>query len=293
MAAVTLRRSAVCALAAGLLALSGVNRLLGLLVRRFGVPAVRRGTEMPVDADAEPVDFTGPDAAVLRGLLLRTDRASGSALVVHGWGGSAVDLLPVGRLLQGEGLDVLLLDARGHGRSDDTPLTSMPHIAADVDAAVRWWRGSDLSHDQLLLVGHSVGAGACLLAACGKPDVTGLVLIASMAHPEQVMRRVLADAGAPRLVIGPALRIVEHLIGQRFDAFAPLHVLPQLETPVLLLHGERDATIPVEDAHALAAVARNGELLVLPGAGHSDMAALSEVQAGVRRLLARGRTARR
>lgn len=277
----------MAAAAAGGLGLAGLSLLRQLLVRRFGAPTVRRGTTLPVDAHVGDVALPGPAGCTLRGLVLRADGASGTAIVVHGWGGSAADLLPLGRLLRDEGLDVLLLDARGHGRSDDTRLTSMPHIAEDVTAAVRWWRTADLCRDRLLLVGHSVGAGACLLAARDEGQVAGLVLIASMAHPREVMRGLLTAAGAPRVATGPALRVVEGLIGHRFDDFAPVHVLPQVAAPVLLVHGECDATIPVADAVSLAAVARDGELVVVPGAGHSDLDAVPAVAAGVRRLLTR------
>jgi len=274
-----------------MLSLVGLAVLRRQLVRRFGVPALRRGATAPSDPDVELVALPGPDGSTLRGLVLRASGASGTALVIHGWDGSAADLLPVGRLLQDEGLDVLLLDARRHGGSDDIAVTSMPHIAQDLAAAVRWCRRADLRADRLLLVGHSVGAGACLLVARGVPGVDGVVLIASMAHPREVMRRLLVSAGAPRVATPLALRVVEHLIGHRFDAFAPVHVLPLLDIPVLIVQGERDATIPVIDAQALAAVARDVELVIVPGAGHSALSAVPAVRTAVRDLLARASSA--
>lgn len=261
--------------------------LRDLVVRRFGVPPARRGTVLPPDADVEPVTLPGPDGAALRGLVLRAEAACGSAVVVHGWGGSALDLLPIGRLLHEQGWDVLLLDARGHGRSDGTRLTSMPHIAEDLAAAVEWRRAASLHRGRLVLVGHSVGAGACLLVARDHPEVDGVILLASMADPRRVMRALLVDAGAPRVLVRPALRLVERLIGHRFAAFAPVAVLPLLDLPVLLVHGDRDATIPVSDAHALAAVAQDAELVVVPGAGHSDVAITSSVSTAVSDLLTR------
>jgi len=266
---------------------AGVSGARRLAVRRFGAPAQRRGTTLPTDKDVTAVTLPGPAGSTLRGLVLRARECAGTAIVVHGWGGSALDLLPIGRVLQDEGLDVVLVDARGHGRSDDVELTSMPHFADDVGAAVRWWRGTDLSHSFLLLVGHSVGAGACLLTARDEPDVSGVVLLASMAQPRQVMRKLLADATVPHWLALPALRMVEHLIGHRFATFAPLRVLSGLDVPVLIVHGERDATIAVTDARALAAVARDAELVVVPGAGHSDLDAVPPVRTALRRLLDR------
>lgn len=234
------------------------------------------------------MELPGPGGATLRGLLLRSAGMGGTALVLHGWGGSALDMLPVGELLREEGLDVLLLDARAHGRSDDVTLTSMPAFAEDLSAAISWWRtSSGLADGRLVLVGHSVGAGACLLAARGEPVVDAVVLLASMADPRRVMQRVLVGAGLPPVLTALPLRTVEHLIGRRFAAFAPLGVIRTLDLPLLVVHGEDDATIPVEDARQLARAAPHAELVVVPGAGHGDAAVVAALRVPLRRLLER------
>lgn len=258
------------------------------LVRRYGVPPYRRGTELPPGDGIGTAELPGPGGATLRALLLRTPGAVGSALVLHGWGGSALDMLPVGELLREEGLDVVLLDARAHGRSDDVTLTSMPAFADDLSAAIAWWRtASGLADGRLVLVGHSVGAGACLLAAREEPAVDAVVVLASMADPRRVMQRVLVGAGLPPPLTGLPLRLIEHLVGRRFTSFAPLAVIQALDLPLVIVHGQDDATIPVEDARQLARAAPQAELVVVPGAGHSDAAVVSALRLPLRRLLER------
>ncbi len=44
--------------------------------------------------------------------------------------------------------------------------------------------------------------------------------------------------------------------------------LPRITQPTLILHGERDVLVSVEDAYALAGLLPNSRLHVLPGAGH-------------------------
>jgi alpha-beta hydrolase superfamily lysophospholipase len=73
-------------------------------------------------------------------------------------------MLPVASPLHAAGFHVLLLDARGHGRSDGGDVSSMPGFADDVERALLWLRkDSRVEPDRIVLVGHSVGAGACLL----------------------------------------------------------------------------------------------------------------------------------
>ena len=43
----------------------------------------------------------------------------------------------------------------------------------------------------------------------------------------------------------------------------------RLDAPWLILHGEKDLTVGLEEAHALARVARRGRLVVIEGAGHT------------------------
>lgn len=251
----------------------------GLLHRhvraRYGKPAVRRGTQWPAGLVATDVSLPGPGGSTLRGWFCRPDENAvrpPGAVVLHGWGGSAADLAPIARPLLDAGVHTLFLDARCHGRSDDADFTSMPRFAEDVAAGVRWLRDQPhLDPERILLVGHSVGAGACLLAARDDPRIAAVVSLSSMADPREMMTRLLAGSHLPKPFMRLALRLVEHLIGLRFREFAPLTTLPTLAVPVLLVHGEHDVVVPVADARRLAAAAPDATLLVVPGAGHADI----------------------
>ena len=66
-----------------------------------------------------------------------------------------------------------------------------------------------------------------------------------------------------------------------WDLAALAHDLPRLATPLLLLHGDRDAAIPIGSAREAAALVGDGRLVPLPGLGHlaheerpADVAAL-------------------
>lgn len=237
------------------------------------------------------VGVTGPGNARLRGWFLTgeaADERGPAALVMHGWGGSALDMAPLAAPLREAGLHTLLLDARAHGRSDDSAITSMPHFADDVAAGLRWLRTHPLVDSaRVVLVGHSVGAGACLLAAHRDPDVAGVVSLSCMAEPHAVMTRILSSAKLPRALHWLVLRYVEHAIGMRFATFAPLATLPSLTMPVLLLHGDLDQVVPVDDAHRLAAVAPAACLRVLPDVGHADIDGVPAVSDTIREFVAR------
>ena len=199
--------------------------------------------------------------------------------VVHGWGGNAETMLPLAAPLHAAGFAVLLFEARCHGRSDEDSFASLPRFAEDCASAVDWLRvhaglGSGDTAG-IGLVGHSVGAGAVLLAAARDPGIAAVVSIAAFTHPEAMMRRWFAFRGIPQRPLGSLiLRYVERVIGHRFDDIAPIATIRRLHCPVLLVHGAEDATVPVEEAHAIhAAGGPNVQLKIVAGS-HDDYADL-------------------
>ena len=243
--------------------------------RRYGRPPRRPASDQPPAPGAVDVSLTAVNGLTLRGWFLVAPGADGTrpaALVVHGWGGSAADMTPLAGPLLAAGIHVLLLDARCHGRSDDDEFVSMPRFAEDVESGLTWLRQrSDVDRSRLVLVGHSVGAGACLLVASRDSTVAAVVSIASMAHPEVFMARTLGKR-LPRPRTRPALRYVERTIGHRFKTFAPVHTIGRFQAPVLLVHGDRDTTVPVADAYELHARAPDRtQLLIVKGADHRSI----------------------
>lgn len=182
-------------------------------------------------------------------------------------------------MLADGGFQTLVIDARCHGRSDSDDFASMPRFAEDVEAAVAWLRRQAyVDPDRIALLGHSVGAGACLLAASRESRIAGVVSVSSMAHPGRFMHAALVGQGVPRVLASGALRYVERVIGHRYDDFAPVRTIRDIHSPVLLVHGDADATVPVSDARRLRdACPTRARLVVVPDAGHDDLEALQSV----------------
>lgn len=270
----------------------GPGMLRGALIRRYGRPARAAAPTDRTLTDAIDVTIPSGGGAVLRGWLREpnvTDEAGEpgpAALVIHGWGASAYDLLPLSEPLVEAGLRVLLLDARGHGRSDDVALASMPTFAADVRTALAWLRERPgIDPDRIVLVGHSVGAGAALFVAADDHAVAAVVSLASMAAPREFMAAQMRG-GVPAPLIPLALRYVERVIGHRFTEFSPIHTIGRSVAPILLVHGTDDATVPVTDAQRLhAQVPDRSTLLLLPATDHAGLEAIQENKPALLRFL--------
>ena len=216
-------------------------------------------------------------AAYLRAWFLPGAGDGPAAVVIHGWGGNAGDMVPVADRLHALGLHVLLVDAHGHGRSPAIPVSSMPAFAQDVRDATRWLRARpEVDPGRVVLVGHSVGAGACLFAASGDKAVAAVVALAPMADPVGFMSERMGRR-LPQPLVTTALRYTEFTIGHRFEEFAPLHTIGRVAAPVLLVHGARDTTVPVAHAQMLHERSSTSTLLVIERADHFCVDCLDEI----------------
>ncbi|HHI75793.1 MAG TPA: alpha/beta fold hydrolase [Gammaproteobacteria bacterium] len=265
--------------------------VLGILVLLMPL-VVRLAYRVPrVTGQVRPEDLMLPGEAVwldtendkrLFGWFIPATTPDGPApaiAVIHGWGGSSDQLLPLAPLFHEAGYALLLLDARNHGRSDSDSFSSMPRFAEDLGHGVDWLqRQPGIDPQRIFVLGHSVGAAAALLLASRRLDIAGVISIAAFAHPEEVMGRQLAALHLPRIPVGwLVLKYIEHAIRHRFDDIAPVNTIEKIQAPVLLVHGEADRLVPPGDMERIYAKRRDDrvERLCLPGAGHNPARAIA------------------
>lgn len=195
-------------------------------------------------------------------------------IVLHGWGSNAEQMLPFATPFHQSGLNVLLLDARDHGRSDSDNFSSLPRFAEDVSGAIDWVKGQpEIRSNRIVLLGHSVGAGAVLFEASRRHDISAVISLAAFAHPEWMMRRYMKGAWFLKPFTRAILRYVEWVIGCRFEAIAPMNTACSVKCPVLLVHGTADTTVPMSDALAIRDSCNKNsiELLLIKDADHESV----------------------
>jgi pimeloyl-ACP methyl ester carboxylesterase len=125
----------------------------------------------------------------------------------------------------------------------------------------------------IALMGSSMGGTVALLFAAGKADVAALVTLAAPLHPENFPRRMLTEAQIHHWrECGVTTYNGRRLNVSLLDDLEQLD-LPQaaraVTCPTLVLHGDADAVVPVEEAYELhACLAGPKRLSILPGGDH-------------------------
>ena len=302
-----MRRTQVLLAAAAAGGAIAAKRSLDARVARWDTnPDHTGGDPLGLPASTE-VEVRGADGARLCGHRCG-DPDGPTVLLVHGYIESVGFWAPVVRRLVDAGLDVVVVDQRGHGCSERGTAPFDPATLADDVRA--WIDGLDLR--DVVVAGHSMGGISTMAFAAGHPELAterakGLVLVATLAFPEPLF-------GLPDLDIDPArvVKLLERVLAAetlglmalsrvfgtrptrpgleatrqgildtdhvtRVDAMRMLRnfdlrpVLPSIQLPTVVVAGSHDQLTPLSGNEIIADLVPDARLEVLPGMGHMLM----------------------
>lgn len=186
--------------------------------------------------------------------------ASVVVLAFHGNADLARWFVPWARdVATNTGAAVVLPEYRGYDGLAGTP--TYEGSALDARAALALVRdGLDVPPDRLVYFGHSLGSAIAAELAVVLPPRT-LILQAPLSS---------ARAMAQQMWVPGLTRFWRWISRVHFDTTA---CVAALGIPVWVAHGERDGVTPAWMGRAVfQAAARKGQLLLVPTAGHNDVA---------------------
>jgi alpha-beta hydrolase superfamily lysophospholipase len=191
-------------------------------------------------------------------------------LLAHGWGANYSVVLRLAEPLAAAGHEVLLFDVRGHGRSEPVPYVTVRHFRDDILSVSRY-AARRFPDRQLVLVGHSLGGSAGILAAAEGAPIDGLVLVAAPSDVLRVTAEFLSDQGLPGPFLINVLRpFLWWRVGGSFRSLTPSRRIRELELPLLIIQPENDQRVIRPHADRLSAAAGRPYELI-PGHEHTDV----------------------
>lgn len=156
------------------------------------------------------------------------------------------------------GFDVFLFDYRGFGQSDgDFPIEAQVY----EDAIAAWnylTQEREISPNNIVIYGHSVGGAIAVDLAAKQPDAAGLIVQSSFTSMRDMTKRFGLYWVLP----------IELLLKQRFES---LEKMEAVNMPTLIITGTNDIQIPVTMGERLCEAAPDcKELVVVEGGGHDN-----------------------
>ena len=211
----------------------------------YGIPRER----------TEVLSFETDDGELLYGWYCRAEHPIASALYCHGNTGNLSNTAHVMPYLLDAGINVLLFDYRGFGRSSGSP--SLSGIIDDGVTAARLHEKIRPKHVPSILYGYSLG-GAIAGQIIRRHPFDGLILQSTFTNLPDIARVTF-----PRIPL--------HLVSGRL--FDTLEVVRNLTVPALIIHGTTDEVCPSWMAQQLHDSCGAGEkkLILVEGGLHKDL----------------------
>jgi fermentation-respiration switch protein FrsA (DUF1100 family) len=197
-------------------------------------------------------------------------------ILVHGNNASRTrefdDLYPaLAAGLNKGGLNVLMIDLRGHGQSSDGRVTFGQRERQDVLGAVDELLGQGFEPGKIGIYGVSLGSAAGIGAAAAEPAVGALAVDSPFAEVYPVIQAQWGDAsGLPDLFLTPTRWMIRLLYGYDLATSKPVEEIGGLAPrPVLIAHCTTDTYVPVEHTELLHAAAPGSSLWLIEGCDHA------------------------
>lgn len=264
-------------------------------------------TTMAASAEPVEIAAHGP-LADLHGTYLPAGNAAPVVLIIPGSGPTDRDgNSPIGvfastyRLiaegLADRGIASVRIDKRGMFGSGDAVADANAVTIADYAADVRSWIGAiqkQTGVSCVWLIGHSEGALVALETAKQSDGVCGVIAVAAPGRKlADIMRAqlranpanepllpqalyaigVLEKGGAvdpadlPPVLAGLFAPAIQPFLRDLFR-LDPVAMMAEVTAPTLILQGESDLQITLEDAQQLVAARPDADLVLLPGVNH-------------------------
>jgi hypothetical protein len=224
--------------------------------------------------DYQDVYFASQDGTRLHGWWLpASGRASGSVLFLHGNAENISTHIGSVRYLPQQGLNILLMDYRGYGRSDGNAY--LQGALTDVEAGLVQLVKLD-GTGNLAVFGQSLGAALAILGVANseyKDAIEVLVADSSFTGFRDIAREKLGASWLTWLLQWP---LAMTITGDHRPADAIASLPP---TALLLVHSRADEVIPFHHGETLYELAREPkQLWVVDNARHNEFFSLPENQ---------------
>jgi uncharacterized protein len=200
-------------------------------------------------------EIVAPDGTFTIAWWARAGVGQPTIVYFHGNAAGLAAREPRVRRVAAEGWGMFMMTYRGFSGAPGSP-TETDNVA-DAIRALDWLEARGVARRDVVLYGESLGTGVATQVAVARPGIRGLVLDAPYTSAVDVGKRRY-----PFLPVEWGMR----------DRYETKRYIARVGAPLLVLHGARDAVIPVEMGREVARLAREPKRYVeFANGAHLDL----------------------
>ncbi|MBV8528595.1 MAG: alpha/beta fold hydrolase [Candidatus Dormibacteraeota bacterium] len=233
-------------------------------------PDPRLATPSDFGVEHEALDLRTADGVSLAAWYLPGTRPA-AIVVSSGYRRHPGEVLGIAVALQREGFHVVVHGWRGTPGSGEAAHTLGVYERQDLEAAIDAL-AARLGPVPIGLLGYSMGGAVSISVGADDARIAAVCTDSAFADPQALVgERVRSAFKVPAAVVmTPVIALLARRTGARLTDFRPVLAVGRIAPrPLLLIHGEDDALVPIHHAELLyEAAGEPKELWRLPGVGH-------------------------
>ncbi len=248
-----------------------IGRMVEMRVEELKIPE-------DLEKEIQKVQVETRDGLKINSWNLSPENPRGVLIMLHGMHMmDGTSMLEQGKIFWEKNWEVFSIDLRAHGHSEGKEIGVGYTEIWDVEAIINWIKSQDrLKNKKISLFGFSMGGSTAINAAANLEAIDKIISVSGFARCEDIYIHFI-DGKMPGFLVSLSRLLIRLSILLRYKVRplkgSPLYNISRIKPrPVLLIHGDADQDVPIEQAYRLKE--KGGEyveLIVLKGKGHDAL----------------------
>lgn len=193
-----------------------------------------------------------------------------AVLIVHGWEGRAKQVAHIAPRLVKGGYKVIGFDAPAHGQSTglQTNIIEFSELIIKI---------KKLNPEIEAIIGHSVGANACIYALSNGLNIDKCILIAPPYSINWILNSYCTQMGLSKKVKKLMSKYIEAKFEIQLNTLSLSKLIKNTKSNGLIIHCEDDRDVPYENSLKIHQDWRNSQIIITKNLGHRRILKNNEV----------------
>lgn len=223
------------------------------------------------------IGITSNDGLALAGYYLPAEEETNKTVIIaHGYAGQATGMYGYARYYHEVlGFNVLMPDARGHGKSEGDYIGFGWHERKDYVQWIDYVLDRNGADSEIALHGVSMGSATVMMTSGENlpKQVKAIVADCGYTSALDILSYQLGEMySLPSFPLIQSTSLLTKIrAGYSFEEASALEQVKKTSLPIFFIHGEKDTFVPVEMVYELYEAANGDkELYIVPGAEHGN-----------------------